>query len=86
MISFIVAIIKLRTEVEKEFNARIAEMVDRLTNKRFENGKHIKLTFEEMLGRLQSIGDIEALLIKQMDRVSCAKLNNPPLRQAKYST
>jgi len=54
--------------IEKEFNARIAEMVDRLTNKRFENGKHIKLTFEEMLGRLQSIGDIEALLIKQMDR------------------
>ena len=36
--------------IEKEFNARIAEMVDMLTNKRFENGKHIKLTFEEMLG------------------------------------
>ena len=54
--------------IEKEFNARIAEMVDRLTNKRFENGQHIKLTFEEMLGRLQSIGDMEALLIKQMDR------------------
>ena len=54
--------------IEKEFNARIAEMVDMLTNKRFENGKHIKLTFEEMLGRLQSVDDIEALLIKQMDR------------------
>ena len=54
--------------IEKEFNARIAEMVDRLTNKRFENGKHIKLTFEEMLDRLQSVDDIEALFIKQMDR------------------
>ena len=54
--------------IEKEFNARIAEMVDRLTNKRFENGKHIKLTFEETLGRLQSVDDIEALFIKQMDR------------------
>ena len=54
--------------IEKEFNARIAEMVDRLTNKRFENGKHIKLTFEEILGKLQSVGDIEALFIKQMDR------------------
>ena len=54
--------------IEKEFNIRIAEMVDRLTNKRFENGKHIKLTFEEILGKLQSVGDIEALFIKQMDR------------------
>ena len=54
--------------IEKEFNIRIAEMVDRLTNKRFENGKHIKLTFEEMLDRLQSVDDIEALFIKQMDR------------------
>ncbi|MFK7761287.1 MAG: HD domain-containing protein [Candidatus Midichloriaceae bacterium] len=25
--------------IEKEFNARIAQIVDRLTNKRFENGK-----------------------------------------------
>jgi len=54
--------------IEKEFNARIAQIVDRLTNKRFENGKHIKLTFEEMLDRLQEVGDTEALLIKQMDR------------------
>jgi (p)ppGpp synthase/HD superfamily hydrolase len=42
--------------------------VDRLTNKRFENGKHIKLSFEETINRLQKLGDDEALFIKQMDR------------------
>ena len=55
--------------IEKEFNARIAQIVDRLTNKRFENGKRIKLTLEETLNRLQEVGDMETLLIKQMDRV-----------------
>jgi len=54
--------------IEKEFNFRTAQMVDRLTRKRIENGKYIELTLEETLGRLQDVGDIEALLIKQMDR------------------
>jgi len=54
--------------IEKEFNERIAQIVYRLTNKRFENGKCIKLTLEETLDRLQEVGDTEALLIKQMDR------------------
>ena len=54
--------------IEEKFNARIAEIVDRLTKKRFENGKHIKLSLEETLNRLQKVGDNEALFIKQMDR------------------
>ena len=54
--------------IEEKFNARIAQIVDRLTNKRFENGKHIKLSFEETINRLQKLGDDEALFIKQMDR------------------
>ncbi len=54
--------------VEEKFNKRIAEMVDRLTKKRFENGKHIKLTLEQTLDKLQKLGDNEALFVKQMDR------------------
>ena len=54
--------------IEEKFNVRIAQIVDRLTNKRFENGKHIKLSFEETINRLQKLGDDEALFIKQMDR------------------
>ncbi len=54
--------------VEEKFNHRIAEMVDRLTKKRFENGKHIKLTLEQTLDKLQKLGDNEALFVKQMDR------------------
>ena len=54
--------------VEKEFNQRIAEMVDRLTKIRFEDGKRITLTLEQTLEKLIKIGDHEALFIKQMDR------------------
>jgi len=54
--------------IEEKFNARIAQLVDRLTKKRFENGKYIKLSFEENINRLQKLGDNEALFIKQMDR------------------
>jgi GTP pyrophosphokinase len=54
--------------VEKEFNQRIAEMVERLTKIRFEDGKRIKLTFEQTLEKLIMLGDHEAPFIKQMDR------------------
>ncbi len=54
--------------IEEKFNTRIAQLVDRLTKKRFENGKYIKLSFEENINRLQKLGDNEALFIKQMDR------------------
>ena len=54
--------------IEDKFNKRIAEIVDRLTKKRFENGKYIKLSLEETLNRLQKLDDNEALFIKQMDR------------------
>ena len=54
--------------VEKEFNQRIAEMVDRLTKIRFEDGKRVKLTLEQTLEKLIKLGDHEALFIKQMDR------------------
>ena len=55
--------------IEVKFNSRIAQIVDRLTKKRFENGKYIKLSFEETIKRLQLVGDNEALLIKKMDRM-----------------
>ncbi len=54
--------------IEKEFNHRIAEIVDRLTNKRFEDGVWIKLTLEQTLEKLSKLGDKEAMFIKQMDR------------------
>ena len=54
--------------IEKEFNHRIAEMVDRLTKKRFENGEWIKLILEQTLDKLHKLGDKESMFIKQMDR------------------
>eukprot|EP00919_Chromeraceae_sp_WS-2016_P053265 GHVR01126460.1.p1 GENE.GHVR01126460.1~~GHVR01126460.1.p1 ORF type:complete len:580 (-),score=54.95 GHVR01126460.1:602-2341(-) len=54
--------------IEEKFNHRIAEIVDRLTKKRFEDGKHIVLTLEQTLDRLTKLDDNEALFIKQMDR------------------
>ena len=54
--------------IEERFNHRIAEMVDRLTKKRFENGECIVLTLEQTLDKLSKLGDNEALFIKQMDR------------------
>ncbi len=54
--------------IEKEFNQRIAEIVDRLTNNRFEDGVWIKLTLEQTLEKLSKLGDKEATFIKQMDR------------------
>ena len=54
--------------IEKKFNVRIAEMVDRLTKERFENGEYRKLSFEEIINKLQKLGYNETLFIKQMDR------------------
>ena len=54
--------------IEKEFNQRIAEIVDRLTNNRFEDGVWIKLTLEQTLEKLNKLGDKEAMFIKLMDR------------------
>ena len=54
--------------IEKEFNHRIAEIVDRLTNKRFEDGVWIKLTLEQTLEKLNKLKDVEAMFIKLMDR------------------
>ncbi|RST71300.1 MFS transporter [Candidatus Aquarickettsia rohweri] len=55
--------------IEMKFNFRIAQIVDRLTNKRFKNGQYIKLTFEDTIKKLQLVEDNEALLIKKMDRM-----------------
>jgi len=54
--------------MEKEFNQRIAEMVDRLTKKKFKDGKWIKLTLEQTLNNLHKLNDTETMFIKQMDR------------------
>jgi len=50
--------------IEKEFNQSIAEIVDRLTNNRFEDGVCIKLTLEQTLEKLSNLGDKEAMFIK----------------------
>ena len=55
--------------IEKKFNKRIAQMVDRLTKNRFEHGQHSKLSLEEILKRLQEVNDNEALFIKKFDRM-----------------
>ncbi|MFQ3307258.1 MAG: MHS family proline/betaine transporter-like MFS transporter [Candidatus Midichloriaceae bacterium] len=51
--------------IEKKFNKRIAELVDRLTRKRTD----VKLTVDEVVQILQDAGDNEALFIKGMDRM-----------------
>ena len=55
--------------IEKEFNSRIAQIVDRLTKIRFENGRKVKLTLQETINKLHAANDFEALLIKQIDRL-----------------
>ena len=55
--------------IEKEFNGRVAEIVDRLTKNRFENGKHIILPLQETVDRLHKVQDYEALMIKEIDRI-----------------
>jgi len=54
--------------IEKKFNKRIAQLVNRLTNKRFEDGENITLSLEQTLEKLVKLDDNEALFIKQMDR------------------
>ncbi len=54
--------------IKKEFNTRIAQIVDRLTKKRIEDGKNIILSFEQIIKKLQALNDYEALFIKKMDR------------------
>ena len=55
--------------VEKEFNFRIAEMVDRLTKVRDIENEQIKMTFQETIDKLSEYDDYEAMLIKLFDRV-----------------
>ena len=55
--------------IEESFNQRIAQIVDRLTKKRFIEGREVKLSLEQTLKKLQSLNDYEALFIKKMDRM-----------------
>jgi (p)ppGpp synthase/HD superfamily hydrolase len=55
--------------IEKEFNPRIAQMVDRLTKIRYVDGKKIKLALRETIEELYAIDDYEALFIKSFDRL-----------------
>ena len=41
--------------IKKEFNWRIAEIVERLTKIQFEDGKKIKLTFSQILNKLAKL-------------------------------
>jgi (p)ppGpp synthase/HD superfamily hydrolase len=54
--------------IKNEFNTRIAQIVDRLTKKRIEDGKKVILSFEQTIKKLQALNDYEALFIKKMDR------------------
>ena len=55
--------------IEKEFNARIAQMVDGVTKNQKIDGVDRILTLEETLMRLHKSKDYEALFIKDTDRV-----------------
>ena len=55
--------------IEKEFNPRIAQIVDRLTKVRDVDGKQIKMTFQETIDKLNDYGDYESAFIKFFDRV-----------------
>ena len=56
--------------IVKEFNSRIAEIVDRLTKVRYdENGNKTKMTFQETIDKLSEYDDYEATFIKLFDRV-----------------
>ncbi|MBY0581250.1 MAG: MFS transporter [Rickettsiales bacterium] len=54
--------------IKNEFNTRIAQIVDRLTKKRIEDGKKVILSFEQTIKKLQALNDYEALFIKKIDR------------------
>ena len=54
--------------IEKEFNTRIAKMVDGLTKYQVIDGEEKKLTLEDTLRRLYKAKDYEGLFIKCMDR------------------
>ena len=56
-------------EIEKEFNSRIAQMVDRLTKIRDIEGGKIKMTLQETIDKLSEYDDYEAMLIKLFDRI-----------------
>ncbi len=54
--------------LEKEFNSRIAQIVERLTKIKFKEGGKIKYSLQETINQLHAVNDYEALLIKQVDR------------------
>ena len=54
--------------IEKEFNTRIATLVDGLTKDQKINGKKVKLTLEQTLRNLHKKKEYEALFVKCMDR------------------
>ena len=41
--------------IKNEFNTRIAQIVDRLTKKRIEDGKKVILSFEQTIKKLQAL-------------------------------
>lgn len=55
------------SEIELEFNPRIAEIVDRLTRK-IDPATGKKMSAGECFKKAQELGDIEVLLIKSCDR------------------
>ena len=55
--------------IEKEFNHRIAEIVEQLSCKRYKDNKTPKITLEQLVKKLEKLGDHEALFIKEIDRL-----------------
>lgn len=56
------------SEIEQEFNPRVAQIVDRLTRK-IDPATGKKMSAGECLLKAQELGDIEVLLIKSCDRL-----------------
>ena len=55
--------------IEKFFNSRISEIVNRLTRVQIIDGKKIKLTLEQVMKNLYKHQDYESILIKEIDRL-----------------
>jgi GTP pyrophosphokinase len=56
--------------IKEEFNARVAQIVERLTRvKTDKDGNKIKVSVDDLMGEMRRVDDQEALLIKEIDRL-----------------
>ena len=56
--------------IKQEFNARVAQIVERLTRvKTDKDGNQYNISVEDLMGEMRRVDDQEALLIKEIDRL-----------------